>query len=95
MKPATVALLILVNMMFTFAYFGHASSHETEAAAETTLLSNSHGSNDESSFAGGMTLGRKLGAETSINSAAVSTDSSRSPSIDWYTGFISHPPRRP
>ncbi|CAN6242588.1 unnamed protein product [Urochloa humidicola] len=93
MKPATVALLILVNMMFT--YFGHASSHETDAA-ETTLLSNSYGSNDESSFAGGMTLGRKLlVAETSINSAAVSTDSSRSVSINWYNDFISHPPRRP
>ncbi|CAL5035545.1 unnamed protein product [Urochloa decumbens] len=93
MKSTTVALLILMNMMFTFAYFGHASFHGIKAE-ETTLMSNSYGNSDGNSFEGGMSLGRKLIADTSINSAVVSTDSSRAVSVNWYNDFISHP-RRP
>ncbi|CAL5018176.1 unnamed protein product [Urochloa decumbens] len=75
MKSTTVALLILMNTMFTFAYFGHSSSHGIKAE-DTTLMSNSYGSSHGNSFEGATTLGRKLIADTSSNSAAVSTDSS-------------------
>ena len=47
MKPATVALLILMNMMCTISYFDHASFLGTKAAQETTILANSYGSNEE------------------------------------------------
>jgi hypothetical protein len=93
MKSTTVALLILMNMMFTIAYFGDGSPQGFKAE-ETTLLSTSYASSDGTRVAGGMTLGRKLMAETSINSAAVSTDSSRTFSVNWYNDFISHA-RRP
>ncbi|RCV32835.1 hypothetical protein SEVIR_7G021500v4 [Setaria viridis] len=93
MKSTTVALLILMNMMFTIPYFGHASSQGIKDE-ETTLLSKSYASSDGTSFAGDMTLGRKLMAETSINSAAVSTDSSRTVSVTWYNDFIRNA-RRP
>jgi len=93
MKSATVALLILVSLMFTIPYLGRAT-HGIKAE-ETTLLPDSYGSNGGNSFAGGMTLGRKLIAETSLNSAAVvSTDSSRVISVNEYNNFISHA-RRP
>ncbi|KAG2570723.1 hypothetical protein PVAP13_7KG023400 [Panicum virgatum] len=89
MKSATVALLILMNLMFTIPYHGHAT--QGIKAEETTLLPDSYGINGGNSFAGGMTLGRKLIAETSLNSAAVvSTDSSRVVSVNEYNNFISH-----
>jgi hypothetical protein len=59
MKPATVALLILVNMMCTISYFDHASFLGT-MAEETTLLVNSFGNNEGTSFTKGINLGRKL-----------------------------------
>jgi hypothetical protein len=59
MKPATVALLILMNMMCTIGYFDHASFLGTEAQ-ETTLLADSYGSNEGTGFTKGINLGRKL-----------------------------------
>jgi len=58
MKPATVALLILVNMMCTISYFDHASFLGT-MAEETALLANSFGNNEGTSFMKGINLGRK------------------------------------
>ncbi|PAN37235.1 hypothetical protein PAHAL_7G037600 [Panicum hallii] len=88
MKSATVVLLILMNLMFTIPYFGHATNGIKPE--ETTLLPNSYGRDGGTSIAGGMTLGRKLIAETSLNSASVSTDSSRVVSVNEYNNFISH-----
>jgi len=59
MKPATVALLILMNMMCTIGYFDHASFLGTKAQ-ETTLLADSYGSNEGTGFTKGINLGRKL-----------------------------------
>ncbi|KAG0525112.1 hypothetical protein BDA96_06G027400 [Sorghum bicolor] len=59
MKPATVALLILVNMMCTISYFDHASFLGTKAE-ETTLLPNFVGSNEGTSSTKGINPGRKL-----------------------------------
>ena len=60
MKPTTVALLILMNMMCTIGYFDHASFLGTKAQ-ETTLLANSYGSNNEGTGSmKGINLGRKL-----------------------------------
>ena len=59
MKPTTVALLILVNMMCTISYFDHASFLRT-MAEETALLANSFGSNEGTSSTKGTNLGRKL-----------------------------------
>jgi hypothetical protein len=63
MKPTTVALLILMNMMCTIGYFGHASFLGTKAQ-ETTLLANSYGSNEGTSFTTGINPGRKLMARS-------------------------------
>ncbi|KAL5676468.1 hypothetical protein ACJX0J_012599, partial [Zea mays] len=52
MKPATVALLILLNMMCIVAYFDHGTMAE-----ETTLLANSYGRNEGTK---GIHHGRKL-----------------------------------
>ncbi|OEL15087.1 hypothetical protein BAE44_0023894 [Dichanthelium oligosanthes] len=96
MKSAAVALLILMSMMCTIAYFVHESSHGTEAE-ETTLLTDSYRSNDESSSAGGMTLGRKLMAgSTIIDSASVSTtDSNHMMSVQEYRNFMGQFGRHP
>jgi hypothetical protein len=59
MKPATMALLILMNMMCTIGFFDHASFLGTKAQ-ETTLLANSYGSNEETGSTKGINLGRKL-----------------------------------
>jgi hypothetical protein len=59
MKPSTVALLILMNMMCTIGYFDHASFLGTKAQ-ETTLLANSYGSNEGTGFMTGINPGRKL-----------------------------------
>ena len=60
MKPTTVALLILMNMMCTIGYFDHASFLGTKAQ-ETTLLANSYGRNNEGTGSmKGINLGRKL-----------------------------------
>ncbi|CAD6261316.1 unnamed protein product [Miscanthus lutarioriparius] len=59
MKPTTVALLILINMMCTIGYFDHASFLGTKAH-ETTLLANSYGTNEGTGFTKGINLGRKL-----------------------------------
>ena len=60
MKPTTVALLILMNMMCTIGYIDHASFLGTKAQ-ETTLLANSYGSNNEGTGSmKGINLGRKL-----------------------------------
>ena len=59
MKPTTVALLILMNMMCTIGYFDHASFLGTKAQ-ETTLLANSYGNNEGTGFMKGINLGRKL-----------------------------------
>jgi hypothetical protein len=59
MKPTTVALLILMNMMCTIGYFDHASFLGTKAQ-ETSLLANSYGSNEGTGFTKGINLGRKL-----------------------------------
>ena len=59
MQPSTVALLILMNMMCTMAYFDHASFLGAKAK-ETTLLMNSYESNEETRFTKGINLGRKL-----------------------------------
>ncbi|CAD6261315.1 unnamed protein product [Miscanthus lutarioriparius] len=69
MKPSTVALLILMNMMCTMAYFDHASflGAKTE---ETTLLMNSYESNEETRFTKGINLGRKL-MDSSLDSSRV------------------------
>jgi hypothetical protein len=71
MKPTTVALLILMNMMCTIGYFDHASFLGTKAQ-ETTLLSNSYGSNEGTSFTKGINLGRKL-MDVGIDSSRVSS----------------------
>ena len=60
MKPTTVSLLILMNMMCTIGYFDHASFLGTKAQ-ETTLLANSYGSNNEGTGSmKAINLGRKL-----------------------------------
>jgi hypothetical protein len=59
MKPTTVALLILMNMMCAIRYFDHASFLGTKAQ-ETTLLAHSYGSNEGTGFTKGINLGRKL-----------------------------------
>ena len=59
MKPTTVALLILMNMMCTIGYFDHASFLGTKAQ-ETTLQANSYGGNEGTGFTKGINLGRKL-----------------------------------
>ena len=69
MKPSTVALLILMNMMCTMAYFDHASFLGAKAE-ETTLLVNSYGSNEETRFTKGINLGRKL-MDSSLDSSRV------------------------
>ena len=69
MKPSTVALLILMNMMCTMAYFDHASFLGAKAE-ETTLLVNSYGSNEETRFMKGINLGRKL-MDSSLDSSRV------------------------
>ena len=69
MKPSTVALLILMNMMCTMAYFDHASFLGAKAE-ETTLLVNSYGSNEETRFMKGINLGRKL-MDSSVDSSRV------------------------
>jgi hypothetical protein len=56
MKPGTVALLILLNMMCIVAYFDHGSFPGT-MAEETTLLANSYGRNEGTK---GIHRGRKL-----------------------------------
>jgi hypothetical protein len=71
MKPTTVALLILMNMMSTIGYFDHASFLGTKAQ-ETTLLANSYGSNEVTGFTKGINLGRKL-MDVGIDSSHVSS----------------------
>jgi hypothetical protein len=69
MKPSTVALLILMNMMCTMAYFDHASFLGAKAE-ETTMLVNSYESNEETRFTKGINLGRKL-MDSSLDSSRV------------------------
>jgi len=69
MKPSTVALLILMNMMCTMAYFDHASFLGAKAE-ETTLLMHSYESNEETRFTKGINLGRKL-MDSSLDSSRV------------------------
>ena len=85
MKPATVALLILVNMMCTISYFDHASFLGT-MAEETALLANSFGSNEGTSSTKGTNLGRKL--MDSID------NSHRSFPISTVNGLMNNPPVR-
>ncbi|KAG0525111.1 hypothetical protein BDA96_06G027300 [Sorghum bicolor] len=59
MKPTTVALLILMNMVCTIGYFDRASFRGTKAQ-ETTLLANSYKNNEGTGFTKGINLGRKL-----------------------------------
>ena len=69
MKPSTVALLILMNVMCTMAYFDHASFLGAKAE-ETNLLMNSYESNEETRFTKGINLGRKL-MDSSVDSSRV------------------------
>ena len=69
MKPATMALLILMNMMCTIGFFDHASFLGAKAE-EATLLVNSYGSNEETRFTKGINLGRKL-MDSSLDSSRV------------------------
>jgi hypothetical protein len=69
MKPSTLAVLILMNMMCTIAYFDHASFLGAKAE-EATLLVNSYGSNEETRFTKGINLGRKL-MDSSLDSSRV------------------------
>ena len=69
MKPSTVALLILMNVMCTMAYFDHASFLGAKAE-ETNLLMNSYESNEETRFTKGINLGRKL-MDSSLYSSRV------------------------
>ncbi|CAL5033462.1 unnamed protein product [Urochloa decumbens] len=90
MKSTTVTLVFWMAMLCTTAYFDHASSHGTEAE-ETTLLPNA--SNDGTSSAGGMTLGRKLMAGSTVVDSAISvstTDSNHWMSVDQYRDLMNH-----
>ena len=59
MKPTTVALLILINMMCTIGYFVMQVFLE-QRPTKTTLLANSYGTNEGTGFSKGINLGRKL-----------------------------------
>ncbi|KAG2565236.1 hypothetical protein PVAP13_7NG001000 [Panicum virgatum] len=92
MKFATAALLLLIiTMMCT-----HANSHGIEAE-ETNLLAKSDVSNDGTSSASGVSLGRKLMAgSTIIDSASVSTtDSNHMMSVQQYRDFMGQFGRHP
>ncbi|CAL5033453.1 unnamed protein product [Urochloa decumbens] len=97
MKSTKVTLVLLMAELCTTAYFDHASSHGTEAE-ETTLLANSYASKDgTSSAAGGMNLGRKLMAGSTIVDSvnSVSTmDSNRGITIQQYRDLMSQICRR-